>query len=828
MGNLKFTYYNKKTTLSENIGFLRVLLNTSKSGLLISVLFIGVLVGLDFGIRHLTIFFCNSSYNILNKIADVLYKINDTIGIKFLDYFKDVIVMVAGVLGVILGLFFTTYMNIITTKYSNFNGVVIKQLLEHKLINRYLKFLAILVSSAIIFQFLFVLGYNPTFVSAFLFTISVIVALLSFIFLGRYSITYFNAGNLVSDLKDDCLKTYHRYYNNRKYFNKSKNGKQTLTRIIRNIDKIKLIIEESVKLQLNNTDLQRSSKDLLDFTIYFNSIKQNFPSNKDWFPKIQKYKSWYNASSTEYEMFERTGAASFPETINDFLSVEKKLIDTQFYIFQNINNTNDKIQSAYSQYKYLQDLSLQCEVELFENFFNKLEQFVKDNLQKADTKENKDNLQLVSLYANLLVQYLVGFNQNLECIITALKLKKLAKVVHNQGDTNKMMSFPYAIRIWIDKYQEKLQNEKFYEGGIKTPLFYTEYELAFQFQLLLQSSFEKIADSMYKKILSFSDYLKTNNFGLEALEFLMESLDVFRKIEFFSGILENTIVNEIDKLNLKTGGRFVFSERKELLARNKINNKKVINKIWQLGLSSYTIKDTDLPDIYGNFYHIICKDILDKAFENKGNELIKYLPKFYTYNLLYINNMKQKIDPKQLNYTASKLFPVIVDLFEMSAIAIIMFKAFKNETLEKSFFDTWNNILFKEIEKEQSFWEAVFPVYDYFSQPLFSLSTPSYVKEQERQRRLETFLKQSDFVKLETIKDSPFPEQHYTTDVDDLYIKAIVETLCPYNYIHLKFVDLSEVFIEYFLRQRIASKDLRIKETRYGKNIRRNLERDSE
>lgn len=826
MRNLKLTYYNKKTTLSENIGFLKGLLNKSKSGLLISVLFIGVLVGLDFGIRHLTIFFCNSSYHILNKIADVLYKINDAIGIKFLDYFKDVIVMVAGVLGVILGLFFTTYMNIITTKYSNFNGIIINQLLKHKLINRYLIFLAILVSSAIIFQFLFVLGYSPTFVSAFLFTISVIIALLSFIFLGRNIITYFNAGNLVSDLRDDCFNSYHKYYNNRKYFNKNKSGKQILTRIISNIDKIKLITEESVKLKLNNTDLQGSSNDLLDFAIYFNSIKQNFPSNNDWFPKIQKYKSWYNASSTEYEMFERTGAAPFPETIDDFLSVEKRLIDTQFYIFRNITNTNDKILSAYNQFKYLQVLSFQCEVELFENFFNKLEIFVKDNLQKTDTKENKDNLQLVTIYANLLVQYFVGFNHNLERLITASKLKKLAKAVHNQGDISKMMSFPYAIRIWIDKYQEKLQNEKFYEGSIQTPLFYTEYELAFQFQLLLQSSFEKIAGSMHKRVLSFSDYLKTNKFGLEALEFLMESLDVFRKIEFFSGILENKIDNEIDKLNLKTGERFVFSERKELLERNKTNNKKVINEIWQLGLPSYTIKDTELPDIYGNFYQLICKDILDKAFEDKGTELIEYLPKFYTYNLLYIESLRQKFDPKQFDYTASKLFPVIVDLFEISAIAIIMFKVFENKVLENKFYDTWN-LLFKDVESEKSYWQFIFTIYQYFHQYKFGISV-SYAKEQGRERRLETFFRQSDFVKLETVKDSPFAEQHYITDIDDLYIKAIVETLGIDNYSHLNFVDLSEIFIEYFLRQRIASKDLKIKETRYGKDIRRNLEKDSE
>ena len=828
MKNLKLTYYNKKTILSENIGFLRGMLNISKSGLWISVAYIGFLVSFDFIARQLAFVFCNSTNSFFNQIADILYKINEVIGIKFLDYFKDVIVIVAGVLGVILGLFFTTFMSIITTKYSNFNGIIINQLLEHKLINRYLKFLAILVSSAIIFQFFLILGYKPTFISAFIFTVSVIVGLLAFIFLGRYSIIYFNAGNLVSDLKEDCEKTYHKYYFNKKYYKGNIEGKQILLRIMRNIDKIELITQESVKLQLNNTDLQGNSNKLLDLAIHFNSIKHTFPSNKEWFPKVQKYKSWDEASSTEYEMFSRTGATPFPENVDDYLSVEKKLINAQFFIFDSLKTIDEKIQSVYNQYKYLQVISFQCEVDLFEIYFNQLEKFIKDNLQKTDLKDNRDNLQFISLFATLFVQYLVGFNFNLEKIITESRLRELAKSIHSNDDIDKVMHFPFSIRLWIDKYQEKLRNESFYEGKITTPLFYTEYELAFQFQLLFKSSFEKIADSLHSKINSFSEYLKKNKFELEALEFLSESLDIYRKIDYFSGTIENKIENIINALNSKNEDRFTFLERVKLLERNTLNYKHAINEIWELGLFSFNIQDKELPDIYGNVYQLICKDILDKAFENNGNELVKYLPKFYTYNLLYIENLRQKIDTNRIEYTASKLFPILVDLFEISAIVIVIFKAFENKVLEKCFFDTWNKI-FKKSEDEQSFWKAMLPVYEYFNQPLFGLSTPSYVREQERQRRLETYLKQSDFVRLEAIKgDTFFHRQHYVTDVNDVYLKEVVRTLETDNLISFNFVDLSEIFIEYFLRQRDEIKDLNIKETRYGENIRRSLERDSE
>ena len=147
MKRLKLTYYDKKTITSENLGFLKRLFNSSKHGLLASIIFIGVLLGLDFGARHMASVLSNSSSNILIFFAHILYKINELIGLKFLDYFKDVIVIVAGILGVILGLFFTTFLNIITSKYSNINSVIINQLLEQKVINRYFKLLSLLVSS---------------------------------------------------------------------------------------------------------------------------------------------------------------------------------------------------------------------------------------------------------------------------------------------------------------------------------------------------------------------------------------------------------------------------------------------------------------------------------------------------------------------------------------------------------------------------------------------------------------------------------------------------------------------------------------------------------
>lgn len=115
MKRLKLKYFDAKNVLAENVKFLIGLIKISLEGLLISILFIGVLIGIDYFARELFFLLSNSKFNLLNSFANELYEINNIIGIKYLDYFKDVIVIVAGVLGVILGLFFTTFLNIITT-----------------------------------------------------------------------------------------------------------------------------------------------------------------------------------------------------------------------------------------------------------------------------------------------------------------------------------------------------------------------------------------------------------------------------------------------------------------------------------------------------------------------------------------------------------------------------------------------------------------------------------------------------------------------------------------------------------------------------------------
>lgn len=820
-------YYDTRQIIRENLHFSKRLIRNSIQGLLVSVVFIGLLIGIDYLSREVTRTLCNSYNNFLNSIADFFYNVNDIIGIKFLDYFKDVIVIVAGVIGVILGLFFTTFLNIITAKYSNINSVITRQLLEQKTINRYFKLLAIIVASAIIFQFLLIIGYSPTFLSAFIFTIFVIIAIIAFISFGKSSLIYFNAGALALDLITENVNILYRAHKNKKTLQKLDERKQVLPKIRRNIYKIKTIVEESSKPSMTNTALDSISSELLRFSIDYNSFKHTIPSNNNWHLQIQKNKKWDEASTTDYLINNKSGPFLFPKTVDDINNIEKLIIETQFFIFNNSKEIDEKIQLLQEQYKYLQVIAFQSDIEIFEEFFTELEAFILSQISKSNEINFEKRIQFVSLYITLFVQYLVGFNHNFQRIITNDKLRKLAKNIHNFKDTDSIMHMPYSVRIWIDNYQEKLINEKQNEGRIITPLFYTEYELAYQIQNIFKLHFEKISQFIFNKIPQITEKLKESKLLIEALELNSESLELYQKIEDFSGIIENAVI-QINELNLSKEPNFEFNERNELLENNNKFKERIVKEMWNLGTAGYSIESKVLPDIYGNFYQFISADILNKILKAPPQGLEEYLPKFFTYNVLYIESLRQKIDVKRFEFTASKLFPLIVDLFEISSISIIIWKAFNLKIVEKSFFNYWDGVFGGDNEKEKGFWQILYPIYKYFNQGMLGMATPSYVKEHNRKMALANFLKNSSLVKLKSGDGGTIPSfiQYYVTENNDLYFKEIVRRLSVDGIGGLTSDNISEVFIEYFLRTRISLKELNIEETTYGTNLQRNMGRD--
>lgn len=823
MKKIALKIYDGKRELRASYVVLKYSIKNSFGGLLIAAIYIAALCVLDFIGRKIIAYTASCSNKKNHLLSNYLREINTFLAIRHLDYFRDIIVIVTGVLGVILALFFTTFLNIITTKYSNTNNAIINELIEQKVINKYYRFLAALISSAILFQFLLVFGYNPTAISILLFTFSIIVGIFSFLFFGRFSLTYFNTATLATDIIIDCDWQVNRLAQNKKHYNTPASQWAFVNKIVGNIDKVRLIVLESALLQMANTAFDRVSDELREFAIRYAKRKKIIPSTKNWHRQAFKYKKWEEAGITEQSMRINTGSGLIPEEYTDYLYTEKQIIDIQFSIFEIIKKDETAARILYDQHQYLQIISYEANTDLFEYFASKLEDHVYNTLSKKDKLDLVDQIQYVQIFTSVIISYFVGFFHNATNIIHSSNIKKLAKRIHYFEETDSGMSIPYHIRIWMDKYQVKLNNEQYNEGRVITTLEYTEYELAWEFQRIVKDFIEKAPSIAQKHILSLVKRLKKEKLLLNALKVCLMSLELHQKTVLCSGGVKG-ILEEISSLSFKDKSPFEYKKEGEVLEENNSFRASLMEDIWKMGTAAYELPErVEIPDIYGDFYQVIIDDILAKLLNPETKEIEKYLDKFFFYNFLYIDSLKKKIDPdpNMIDYSFSKLYSPVIDLFEISSIAIFISKLQNKPGIIDAILEFWNHEYTEVMDLAR--WKLIVAVYNH-SKSLRGTFTGSSVTSNNRKRQFEGYVRSSPLVFTEPLNDGPFKSfmHRLSTKINDPYVWAILDRI-EVNQPGFGLDNLQELFIEFFLRTRISLRSLNIKQTSCGKRVEEHL-----
>lgn len=229
--------------------------------------------------------------------------------------------------------------------------------------------------------------------------------------------------------------------------------------------------------------------------------------------------------------------------------------------------------------------------------------------------------------------------------------------------------------------------------------------------------------------------------------------------------------------------------------------------------------------MFGSIYNLLCRDIVHKAL-NDRSDFVKYFKRFIVFNAFYGSEVRKSIDlsnTEDVPYRSMKVYPIVTDLFEVCSIAIVLFKMHNDKELETVFFDCLDN-LFDE-EKRKGFWTAMIVFYEWYKNPSINLFAPPNLGQQERERVISDYLKSSDLVRLEDYHGR-FPSyQKYVTDIEDIYLKCVLRKLrAEHNY--FEYLDLADLFLEFYLRNQPYLKDLTIKETGHGKYIKTQEDED--
>lgn len=809
--------FDKKKEFSARARFGKTIFSNSIKGFLWGIVIIFLIIGFDESLLYISeILYTFPNGSFACEAITYLDKSSYVKIIKY-EYFSEVVSISAGILGVLLGLFYTAFLTIIATKYSNVNSIISIELLENKSLNKYFTLLSVLTSVSVLFQLLLSTGYQPTFISSLFFLIVIISALNSFIKYGKLTLIYFDISFLVNDIINECYGIIFKISAQKSNIDNLKKGKDLIKRIYRNIEKIELIINEAKLPHASNTSFDSISNELLKFSIFYNNFKHTIPSRKGWHLQESIPFNWEDAKEWNFNILRTTGVYALPKSVDSYSFIERRIIEAKLELFRQFLTPDKGVDVLLEEYQFSQVISFQKDFEVTSFFLNQFQKIILDKIAEYPDS-NFFHLQLVSVYSKFLVAYIVGYNYQIN-VFSVTNLKKLASAIHNFKDTDKIIAFPYFIRIWMDKYQEKLKYEVNISGCNVTPLFFTEFELVRLINVRIQEFLGETIVLFTKIINDVTNSLKDKH-KIEVLQFNMDSLEIIEKIRY--GIdLTNSILDSHNELNFQKNDFLGFDNKMILEEKNEVLRELIINNIWGSGVVEEEITGYKhkIPDIQGAFYHIILNDIIDKLLsvdfdEGKAEQLLR---KFGLQSIMYIQSISQKyVNEKNIRVYASKVYSPIVDLFEVFTIAFIVSKCLNKDKIYQSIFSFWD-MVFSDITKEIKFWEFVHPIYDYISQPLYSFSSNSYDKEFDRLRKVKSFLIDNQIIRKEFVKHGGFSiVEHFVTDVDNIYVKAFVSSIkdgIPTTY------HLHEVFIEFFLRNRITSKDINIKQTKYGRQV---------
>lgn len=748
------------------------------------------------------------------------YQINEVFPVRDVSQLAYGITIGASVLGVLLGLFFTTFLTIVSTRYANISSTIRVQLLEQPIINYYFTFLTVIISTAFLFQFTLILGYQPTILSCILLALGIVIAIASFVGYGKISLIFYDLGYLVIDLLQKSQKEMNDIRTFRADIDKGQEGKNYLGAIYSNLDKIDIIVEEAGNPHLTNTSLDEISTMLLNFSIAYNAAKIIIPARKGWHIEVIQAKKWENAQQWDLSILRTTGVDLLPQKINDFNFIEKKISGTQFRLFNHYINSEKSLGILMNQSNYLSQISSQYDVELYDHYLGLLENFMLHKVISKQEYDEKLGPKVLQMFSYLSTVYLWGANEHAEKI-NLDQLKKTASSIHKCDPANDIYHLPYPMLKWVDEHQQHLQNEIKVNEAQVTKLFYTEYALAATMADLLIGFWKKAIDIISKRISGICSKLIAAGLKKQALQFVIGFNETYYKINVYLRNAEQKI-KDLNGLNWQNDGSIQFIGYQEVGKKNDLLQDQIFEQIWGL-VTQVDFTEEDEDDIQGHVYQIISGDLIGRILRKDATaeNIVKYLDIFVKAALAYIEGLRRRYAGDE-NWVRNnvRLYPLIMDIMQLNALAIIVGKIYNHQIVDR-IFAMWDKLF--EGESERAFWAFLYTAYQIYSQPQYGLSTNAYQNEHERNNALEAFLVEQSVIKKQVVNSPGRMSygQEYVTTIPDAYIQAMVKHIDAERGNDFK---LHELFIEYYLRTRIAIKDIPIEETRYGKTLNRFME----
>ena len=394
---------------------------------------------------------------------------------------------VAQIAGIFLGLYFTAVGVVVSAVYSRVPGDVRALLVQEKTGNLYIWIVALLCAVAVLLLAIHALGFPIGILNLSLLTVLSMIAIFSFIELGRRIFDFFNPAVLVTYLADDLRKSIRRatsrgfQWHNPSFQKAYQNQAESLLNSYHNI--VHLVTHEERPYGKTLLALARNALGLL---AYYAKHKSSIPTESYWFQHTYQHPGWLTSDYTRISLALQTGTALQPKIVPDPLWFEAAIEEIITNILQTLLEKNElRNAAAVMDFARLavgvmaEQLAIEEALHLqatLQPIILAHAQLVKsDGVQSENQVEQLQfTLSLIELSSFMLINMLLGFARWLKAIPVADFAHTIGHIRWNHPLDIYTTELPRQVIKQLEYLRKGLALERSVEGRLISPVWFRQ------------------------------------------------------------------------------------------------------------------------------------------------------------------------------------------------------------------------------------------------------------------------------------------------------------------------------------------------------------------
>lgn len=628
------------------------------------------------------------------------------------DTYVQMLTVIAGVMGVFLGLYFNAVSTVISSEtYSSASGDVRELVLKDRLGNNYVKLVAFLTSLSVVLLAFSATDIPPSHLAIPLLAIVSCLAIFAFVKLGFKTFFLSDPTLLLGTLSGELLKwvkqaTYSGYQwrdpsfqeHYRKQALKSSNTLVTLAEL------------SSSRTELQSKSHPRLLNGLLALVSVYYDDKHLIPSDSNWYGKKSQHKQWYLTDSSDIEMATQTDTTLQPTQVPYTTWLEDDILEVVFKAYK-LDADNSDYQGLYSKIASLPDffsgIGSNWLVKDGEKWHKRLSKDTLANLandKEVDEVQEIYSIAVTDILASLPMSIELGFIKSVKGLDVSRLQKKLASTKWSNAEAPYQFALPPSTVKVLEQVHYGALFEKQAHAQHSTPNWYV-IELAFhdlelaiydQWQLLINLLQDWYSETG-KAMADAKKYKQSATVYSRAIE-LAWKLD--SHIEHLKELSE--ALRKDGKVDFLKKAEWDWDKEHEKVAKFRDmaikGQAELIPRLWNT-----KEPDPDMPDFFGGAVHRT-GEACYKALITGDADTFNSLFRSYFLGILGIfESIKPQVQGWETSSAIAWMSEPILDLFDISGYAYVYAEYHNKPELWTECKNTWDTYLTNIPQQLQSF-----------------------------------------------------------------------------------------------------------------------------